>query len=99
MAAEKANSVEFDPEKLLARHGELIHSDGRKVVSHVQRKSGEWIINTLMIESYEVPFRYKRKKQYKSLEGALVNLTYYAATRDVAGIEMEIMNVVRIRRS
>lgn len=68
-----------------------------KVVSHVQRESGEWFINTLMIEACEVPFKYKRKKPYKNLTGQRVNLTYYGSTEDVAGFEMEVMNVVRIK--
>lgn len=88
-----------EAEKLIHRHPQLVHSQQQKVLSHVQRKAGEWIINTLMIAGCEVPFRYKRKRMYKSLEGAPVNLTYYAQTEQVAGIEMEIMNVVRIRRA
>ena len=88
-----------DPEQLVARHAALVHSDMRKVASHVQRRSGEWIVNTLMLEGHDVPFRYKRKKMYRNLKGARVNLTYYAATQQVGGIEMEVMNVVRIRRS
>ena len=91
--------MKSEPEKLLQRHAELVHSDMQKVLSHVQRKSGEWIINTLMIAGCEVPFRYKRKRLYKSLEGAPVNLTYYPVTEVVAGIEVEIMNVVRVRRA
>ncbi len=91
--------MKSDPEKLLTRHERLVHSANRKVTSHVQRKSGEWIVNTLMIESYDVPFRYKRKRMYRSLQGATVNLTYYPTSHEVAGIEMEIMNVVRIRRA
>jgi hypothetical protein len=91
--------MKSEPEKLLERHAPLVHSDQQKVVSHVQRQAGEWVINTLMIDGYDVPFRYKRKKMYKCLKGAPVNLTYYPATDTVAGIEMEIMNVVRIKRS
>ena len=91
--------MKSEPGKLLDRHADLVHSDMQRVLSHVQRRSGEWIINTLMIEGCEVPFRYKRKRQYRSLRGARVNLTYYAATDVVAGIEIEIMNVVRIRRA
>lgn len=82
--------------KYLERHADLVHSDDQKVISHVQRKDGEWIINTVMIEGYDVPFRYKRKKRYKNLEGARVNLTYYPHTEAVAGIDFEVMNVVRI---
>jgi len=84
---------------LLKNHQKLTHSDMMKVESHVQRESGEWFINTLMIEAYDVPFKYKRKKRYKNLNGQRVNLTYYPATENVAGFEMEIMNVVRIKIS
>jgi len=70
-----------------------------RVTSHVQRESGEWIINTLMIESCDVPFKYKRKKMYKNLEGQRVNLTYYPDIENIAGMEMEVMNVVRIKVS
>ena len=65
----------------------------------MQRESGEWFINTLMIEGFDVAFKYKRKQRYKKLEGQRVNLTYYPATEDVAGITMEVMNVVRIKVS
>lgn len=85
------------PEKLLKRHGPLVHSDGLKVTSHVQRNEDEWIINTLMVDGCNVPFQYKRKKMYKDLTGQVVNLTYYPASRIVAGLEFEIMNVVRVR--
>ena len=83
--------------KLLDRHRQLNQSDGVKVTSHVQREQGEWMLNTLMIEGYDVPFKYKRKKRYRSVQGQRVNLTYYRATESVAGIEMEVMNVVRIK--
>lgn len=82
--------------KYLDRHPDLVHSEDMKVTSHVQRKEDAWIINTLIIEGCESPFRYKRKKRYKSLEGARVNLTYYPNIESVAGIEFEVMNVVRI---
>ncbi len=85
--------------KLVEKHPDLTHSEMMKVQSHVQRESGDWIINTLMIEGYTVPFKYKRKKQYKNLQGQRVNLTYYPATESVAGIDMEVMNVVRIKVS
>jgi hypothetical protein len=63
----------------------------------VQREADEWIINTLMVEGCEVPFKYKRKKKYKNISGQRVNLTYYPDTESVAGIEMEVMTVVRIK--
>jgi hypothetical protein len=88
-----------DPDKLLKKHAKLIHSDNRKVLSHTQREQGEWILNTIMLEGYDVPFRFKRKKMYKDITGARVNVTYYPEPFTVAGIEMEAMKVVRIKRS
>ena len=70
-----------------------------KVESHVQRDSGEWVINTLMIEGYKVPFKFKRKQAYKNVTGQRVNLTYYPAMETVAGMEIEVMNIVRIKIS
>ena len=89
--------MKSEPEKLLAKHKNLVHSERIKVTSHVQREAGEWIINTLMVEGCEVPFKYKRKKKYKNIEDQRVNLTYYPDTESVAGIEMEVMTVVRIK--
>lgn len=89
--------MKSEPEELLKRHRQLVHSDMRKVASHVQRHDGDWIVNTLMIDGYDVPFKYKRKKQYKNLEGQRVNLTYYPNIETVAGMEFEVMNVVRIK--
>ena len=86
-----------NPEKLLKKHEKLVHSDMVKVTSHVQREKGEWFLNSLMIEGCEVPFKYKRSKKYKNLQGQRVNLTYYASTESVAGMVFEVMNVVRIR--
>ena len=87
------------PEKLLKKHEQLTHSEVMTVASHVQRNDGEWIINTLMIEGCEVPFKYKRTKHYKNLKGQRVNLTYYPVTEVVAGMEFDVMNVVRIKIS
>ena len=86
-------------QKLLKKHEQLNQLDMAKVESHVQREKGDWVVNTLMLEGYDVPFKYSRKTAYKSLKGARVNLTYYQDTQSVAGIEFELMNVVRIRRS
>lgn len=83
--------------KLLQSHQELNHSENMKVTSHVQRDTKEWVLNTVMIEGYDVPFKYKRKKKYKNIQGQRVNLTYYPANESVAGIDMEIMKVVRIK--
>jgi len=86
-------------DKLLKKHHKLIHSDMLKVASHVQRESGEWIINTLMIEGYTVPFKFKRKQAYKNVKGQRVNLTYYSSVESIAGMDIEVMNVVRIKIS
>ncbi len=91
--------MKMQHEKMLERHAPLVHSDMQKVVSHVQRQTGDWILNTLMIEGYDVPFRYKRKQMYKDLKGARVNITYYASSEVVGGMEVETMTVVRIKRS
>jgi len=91
--------MQSDPTKLVKKHEGLTHSDAVKVVSHVQRDKAEWVLNTVMIEDCEVPFKYKRKQQYKSLKGARVNMTYYPGTEVVAGMDFEIMHVVRIKRS
>ena len=88
-----------DVDKLLKKNQALNQLDGAKVVSHVQRDSEGWVVNTLMLEGYDVPFKYRRKKRYQNLEGAPVNLTYYSQPEKVAGLEFEVMKVVRIRKS
>ena len=85
------------PNKLIKKHQELTHSEAVRVISHVQRDKAEWVLNTVMIEDCEVPFKFKRKQQYKNLKGARVNITYYPTTEVVAGLDFEIMNVVRIK--
>ena len=89
--------MDTSPEKLTKEHKELVHSEMQKVISHVQRKDDEWIINTIMIEGCSAPFKFKRKRPYKDLKGKQVNLTYYPDVETVAGFELEIMSVVRIR--
>lgn len=86
-------------DKLLQKNRELNQLDMAKVVSHVQRKSDGWILNTIMLDGYDVPFKYRRKRAYRSLQGARVNLTYYAQTEQVAGLDFEVMKVVRIRQA
>mgnify|MGYP000161390696 FL=1 len=85
--------------KLLAENDKLIHSKMNKVESHVQRQDGEWFNNTVLIEGYDVPFKYKRQKKYKSLKGAHVDLIYYPNTETIAGIEFEYMKVIQIHLS
>ncbi len=89
--------MQSDPEKLLKKNHKLTHSEMQKVVSHVQRDDKDWIINTVMIDGCDVPFKFKRKQQYKNLKGARVNITYYPDSEKVAGMAFEVMNVVRIK--
>tara|TARA_R110002050_G_scaffold63834_3_gene139326 strand:+ start:761 stop:1066 length:306 start_codon:yes stop_codon:yes gene_type:complete len=85
--------------QLIEQHKKLIHTDNIKVISHVQRESDDWFINTLMLENINVPFKYKRKKLYKSLKGQRVNITYYPDNEKIAGFDIEIMRIVRIKIS
>ncbi len=91
--------MKSDVSKLLKKNEQLNQLDAVKVDSHVQRESGDWVRNTLMLQGYDVPFKYNRKKRYQSLQGAAVNLTYYPQTEQIAGMDFEFMKVVRIRRS
>ena len=85
--------------KLLSEHEQLTHSTMQKVASHVQRQEGDWIINTVMIEGQDVPFKYKRRRKYKSLKGARVDLIYYPETETIARMRFEYMKVVKIALS
>ncbi len=82
---------------LLKKHDKLAHSENVAVVSHIQREQDDWFINTVMIKGCEAPFKYKRKKAYKSLNKQQVNITYYPTTESIAGFEIETMKVVRIK--
>jgi predicted metal-dependent hydrolase len=85
--------------KFLAENEQLIHSRMQKVESHVQRQVGNWIQNTVLLEGYEVPFKYKRQKKYKSLKGARVDIIYYPSVELVATMEFEVMKVIKINIS
>ncbi|MEH6651795.1 MAG: hypothetical protein V7707_17380 [Motiliproteus sp.] len=89
--------MQSDPDKLLKKHEELTHSEGVTVRSHVQRPTDDGLVNTLMLDDYNVPFKYLRQRKYKNLTGQQVNLTYYPTTESVAGFEIEVMKVVRIK--
>ena len=91
--------VNKEAKKLIEQHKKLVHTDHLKVISHVQREVDDWFINTLMLENLNVPFKYKRKKLYKSLNGQRVNITYYPDSENVAGFDIEIMKIVRIKIS
>ena len=84
---------------LVKKHEKLVHSEHMKVTSHVQRECDDWMVNTIMLDNIDVPFKYKRKKLYQSLQGQRVNLTYYADSEIIAGFSIEIMSVVRIKIS
>ncbi|PSW05619.1 hypothetical protein [Photobacterium lipolyticum] len=85
-------------DRLLIKHENLVHSERVKVVSHTQRDDGDWVIHTLMIEGCDAPFKFRRKKKYRSLKGQRVNMTYYPEIEIVAGFEIETMKVVRVKR-
>ena len=87
-----------DPKKLLEKSKNLTHSELMKVESHVQREQGEWVLHTVMVEGCAVPFKFKRKGKYQNLKGARVNMTYYSAQEVVAGMNFEVMKVVRIKK-
>lgn len=91
--------MKSEVDKLLERNRQLNHLEMATVVSHVQRETDSWVLNTLVLDGYDVPFRYRRKKRYQSLKGARVNITYYLQTELVAGMEVEVMKVVRLKRS
>lgn len=90
--------MQSDPKKLVAKNNKLVHSELMKVVSHIQREQGEWVLHTVMVEGCEVPFKFKRKGNYQSLKGARINMTYYPEEEVVAGMRFEVMKVVRIKR-
>lgn len=90
--------MQSDPKKLVGKNKNLNHSELLKVMSHVQREEGEWVLHSLMVEGCDVPFKFKRKGNYQSLKGARVNMTYYSAQETVAGINFEVMKVVRIKK-
>ncbi|MBL0710298.1 MAG: hypothetical protein JJV99_04720 [Colwellia sp.] len=95
-----AISSKNNPSKqLIEQHSELIHTENIKVVSHVQRELDDWHLNTLMLDKIDVPFKYKRKKIYKSLKGQRVNITYYPDYEKVADFNIEIMRIVRVKKS
>lgn len=85
--------------QLIEQHHKLTHTDNIKVISHVQRELDDWYINTLILDSIDVPFKYKRKKLYKNLKGQRVNITYYPDNEVIAGFDIEVMKIVRIKVS
>lgn len=97
--SKKTSPTSKEAKQLIAQHKKLVHTDNIKVISHVQRESDDWYINTLMLEGINVPFKYKRKKLYKNIKGQRVNITYYPDNEKVANFEIEVMRIVRIKIS
>ena len=90
--------MQSDPTKLVEKNQDLTHSELMKVISHVQREQGEWVLHTLMVEGCDVPFKFKRQGNYQCLKGARVNMTYYPEMETVVGMDFEVMKVVRIKK-
>lgn len=88
-----------EAKSLTDKHEGLTHSEHQTVLSHVQREVDEWYLNTIMLKGIDVPFKYRRKKLYKSLQNQQVNITYYPTVEMVAGFELEVMKIVRIKVS
>jgi len=86
-----------DAKSLTDKHPALTHSEQQTVLSHVQREVDGWYLNTIMLKGIDVPFKYRRKKLYKSLQNQQVNITYYPTNEMVAGFELEVMKIVRIK--
>lgn len=91
--------MKTDPSKIIDKHPNTNHLEDAKVSSHTQRDDGAWVRHTLMLEGYDVPFRFMRQGKYQSLKGARVNLTYYPQTENVAGMTFEYMKVIRVKRA
>ena len=91
--------MKSEVEKLLEKNRCLNHLEMATVVSHVQREKDGWVLNTILLDGYDVPFRYRRKKLYRNLKGARINITYYPVAEQVAGIDVEVMKVVRLKRA
>lgn len=84
-------------ENRLQQHDQLVHGELMQVASHVQRFNGECMINTLMMDGYDSPFKYGRKNKCRNLKGKQVDLSYYPSTEVIADFEMKIMKVVQIK--
>ncbi len=81
----------------LQQDNHLVQCQLMQVNSHVQRFNGECILNTLMVDGYDCPFKYCRQYKYQSLTGKQVDLAYYPTVEVIAGLEVDIMKVVRVK--
>ena len=84
-------------ETMLQKPKQLVHCELMQVNSHVQRFNGECMLNTLMMDGYDYPFKYCRDLKYQNLEGKQVELSYYPTIELIAGFEVDIMKVVQIK--
>lgn len=84
--------------QLLAENDQLVHATMQTVRSHVQRREGDWILNTVMLEGQEVPYKYKRRKKHPSLRGARVDVIFYPDVEVIARMQFDCMRVIRIQR-
>ena len=91
--------MKSDVDKMLNKHQQLTHSVEVKVTSHTQRDTGDWIQHTIMIENCNAPFKFNRTSSYKTLKNTKVNITYYPVIEKIAGFDIEVMKVLRIKRS
>ncbi|MFT6987667.1 MAG: hypothetical protein ACJAT7_003525 [Psychromonas sp.] len=82
---------------ILQKHNQLIHCELMQVASHVQRFNGECMLNTLMMDGFDCPFKYCRKSKYRNLKGKQVDISYYPTIEVIADFEVEIMKVVQIK--
>ena len=54
-----------EAKKLIEQHKKLVHTDNIKVISHVQRESDDWVINTLMLENIMLLLNINEKNYIK----------------------------------
>jgi len=86
------------PVNTMSQKGQqLVHCELMQVTSHVQRFNGECMLNTLMMDGYDCPFKYRRKAKYRNLKGKQVDLSYYPTIEVIADFEVKIMKVVQIK--
>jgi hypothetical protein len=82
---------------MLQKHNQPVRCELMQVASHVQRFNGECMLNTLIMDGYDCPFKYCRKYKYQNLKGKRVALSYYPTIEIIAGFEVGIMKVVQIK--
>lgn len=89
--------MKYPVEIMLQKHNQLVHCESMQVTSYVQRFNGECMLNTLMMDGYDCPFKYCREYKYRNLKGKRVELSYYPMIEVIAGSEVDLMKVVQIK--